>query len=94
MSQAEKEVTENIKDDVQKKLILPDPNNRTKPHASHLTLGVLEFHPKAELEVAQLIEKVLQHSTDLKAVDLTNYSAFKDDNGRTTTVHLEPIRSK
>ena len=90
MNQAEKEVTKDIKDEVQKKLILPDPSNRTKPHTSHLTLGVLQFHPEEEQEVIKLIEGVLQDSTDLREVDLTHYRSFKNDAGQTTTIHLEP----
>ena len=87
----EKEVVENIKNEVQKKLILPNPRNRAKQHASHVTLGIMQFSPSEELETAKLIEEVLQDFTDLKAVDLTKYNAFKDADGETVTIHLEPV---
>ena len=53
-SPVEKEIVEDIKDKVQKKLLLPNPENRMKQHASHVTLGIMQFSPSEEIETAKL----------------------------------------
>ena len=59
-SPIEKEIIEDIKDRVQEKLLLPNPDNRMKQHASHVTLGIIEIMPSEEDVTAKQIEEVLQ----------------------------------
>ena len=99
LNETEKEVVENIKTEVQKKLLLPNPRNRAKPHTSHVTLGLMEFCKNEELEVTKTIREVLQKwlpdresNLGLTRVDLTSYQSFKSGNGPGSlqTIHLEP----